>query len=133
MLQRLNRSGAVIATLGGRMDYLNLQMSPDGRRVALEAQEVPRSDLWIQDLERNSRIRLTFDPSDEVSPVWDDAASWIFYGSNRQDRYKVYKKRSDGSGQEQLVVEMEKETWPLDVSPDGRYLLFGAGENSVRS
>jgi Tol biopolymer transport system component len=133
LLQRFNRSGAVIATLGGRMDYLNLQLSPDGRRVALEAQEVPRGDLWIHDLERNSRIRLTFDPADEVNPVWDNTGSWIHYGSNRQDRYKVYRKRADGSGQEQLVIEMEKETWPMDVTADGRYLLFGVGENSVRS
>ncbi len=133
LLQRLNRSGAVIATLGGRMDYLNLQMGPGGHRLALEAQEVPRSDLWVQDLDRNSRIRLTFDPADEVSPVWDNAGSWIFYGSNRAGRYKVYKKRSDGSGQEDLVVEMEKDAWPMDVSSDGRYLLFAVGENSVRS
>ena len=133
LLQRFNRSGALLATLGGRMDYLNLQLSSDGRRVALEAQEVPRSDLWIHDLERNSRIRLTFDSSDEVNPVWDTAGNWIFYGSNRQDRYKVYRKRPDGSGQEQLVVDMEKETWPMDVTADGRYLLFAVGENSVRS
>ena len=132
-LKRFSRSGALLATLGSRSDYLNIQMSRDGKRVAIEAQDTPRSDLFVHDLARNTRIRLSFEPSDEVSPVWAHDMSTVLYGTDRDGTYKIYRKPADGSGQPRMLVGLDQDSWPMDVSADGRYLVFGVGKNSVRT
>ncbi|HEU5180290.1 MAG TPA: hypothetical protein VFW45_05835, partial [Candidatus Polarisedimenticolia bacterium] len=132
-LKQFSRSGALLATLGGRSDYLNIQMSRDGKRVVLEAQDTPRSDLWVHDLARNSRIRLSFDPSDEVSPIWSADETMVLYSTDLDGIYNIYEKRADGSGQPREIVGLKEDSWPMDVSADGRYLVLGVGKNAVRT
>ncbi|MCI0658304.1 MAG: hypothetical protein L0170_14730, partial [Acidobacteria bacterium] len=134
-LQLYQRSGLKTGTIGVRTDYLNLRLSPDGKRVLVESQETPRSQQWVQDLTRDSRIRLTFNTSDNISGIWMPDGDRVLYASNRgEGNYKIFEKAADGSGDEQLVMESKgTDCWPLDISRDGRFLIFGKGENSVRA
>jgi eukaryotic-like serine/threonine-protein kinase len=134
-LQIYQRSGLITGTLGVRTDYLNLRLSPDGKRLLAEAQETPRSQQWVQDMARNSRIRLTFNTSDNTFGIWMPDGTRVLYSSNRDEgRYKIFEKSADGSGSERLFMESpDGDVWPLDISRDGRLLLFGKGEQNVRT
>ena len=52
------------ASVGGPAPYLNLALSPDERRVAVAvgAGDLQNVDIWIIDIARNVRSRLTVDP-----------------------------------------------------------------------
>jgi Tol biopolymer transport system component len=134
-LQLYRRSGEMKGTLGMRTDYLNLRYSPDDRRILVEAQETPRSQMWVQDVARDSRIRLTFNTSDNVNGTWMPDSTRVLYASNRDEgRYRIFEKPADGGGIDRLLLDSkDDDIWPMDVSRDGRFLIYGKGTVSVRT
>jgi Tol biopolymer transport system component/predicted Ser/Thr protein kinase len=134
-LQIYQRSGVMRRTIGVRTDYLNLRLSPDGKRLLTEAQETPRSQQWIQDMERDSRIRVTFNSSDNAYGIWTPDGARVLYSSNKDEgRYRIFEKAADGSGGEQLFLDSkDTDAWPMDISKDGRFLVFGKGNPNVRT
>ncbi len=64
----MNRSGAVQSTVSDEADYSNLELSRDGKRMLVSVLDVPLRTraIYIVDLLRGVRQRLTFDPSDEL-------------------------------------------------------------------
>ena len=123
-------SGSV-ETAADEASQMNMSGSGDGRRIAVESQEGPRSDIWIYDVVDGSKNRLTFDPMDESFASWA-GTDRIFFGGNRPDgRYRIYEKPARG-GAETLVFEWDDDIYPSDVSADGRWLLFNKGDFASR-
>jgi Tol biopolymer transport system component/tRNA A-37 threonylcarbamoyl transferase component Bud32 len=124
-------SGSV-ETVADEVSQLNMDLSADGRRLLVESQDGPRSDLWIYDLVDRSRTRLTFDPMDESFATWVGKGDRVFFGANRPDgRYRIYEKSARG-GPETPVFEWDADVYPADVTADGRFLLFNKGPFSFR-
>ncbi|HYV17482.1 MAG TPA: protein kinase [Verrucomicrobiae bacterium] len=121
-----------VETVADDVSQLNMNGSGDGRRIAVENQEGPRSDIWIYDLVDGSKNRLTFDPMDESFMAWVGNSDRVVFGANRPDgRYRIYEKSARG-GAESLVFEWDNDIYPSDVSADGRYLLFNKGPFASR-
>ena len=81
-----DRAGRALGTLGEAAPYINLALSPDERRVAvaLGTGSPENRDIWIIDIARNVRSRLTFDPGTDGSPVWSpDGTRIAFEGRDR--------------------------------------------------
>ena len=59
-----DRTGRALGTVGGPAPYLNLALSPEERRVAVAVGTVnlQNVDIWIIDMARNGRSRLTGEP-----------------------------------------------------------------------
>ncbi len=57
-------------------------------------------------------------------PVWSPHGDTIVFCSNRMGVYNVYIKSANGSGDEQLLFESNREKYTTDWSRDGRYLTF---------
>ena len=73
----LNRAGGVERAIGEPQSRLSAPvLAPDGRRVVVSLGANARDDLWIYDVEKGSRTRLTFLESPAVIP-----AAWT--GGNR--------------------------------------------------
>src|SRR5262249_21524202 len=65
-----DRTGKRLAIIGTPAIHYDLRLSPDGRRLASSA-GAPKSEIWVDDLVRGVRMRLTFDPeTDNGDPVW---------------------------------------------------------------
>ena len=62
-------SGRRLGTLGEPADYGDIVLSPDGRRAAVSVLDaaVNTRDIWVFDISRGVRTRVTFDPSDDVA------------------------------------------------------------------
>jgi Tol biopolymer transport system component len=125
-----DRAGKTIRSSGANVDYYSIAISPDEKRIAEEAQEGPNGDIWVRDIERGTRTRLTFDPANDINPSWSADGTRVYFGSNRgEGHYRVYQKQASGGGEEQLVYAADaRDVWPQEVSRDGRYLLLNVGD-----
>ncbi len=106
---------------------IHQSLSPSGKYIAL-AQGETTPDIWIIELERDMLTRLTYDNVD-TSPVWSHDDKWVYFSSNRHNgSNNVYRKRADGSGDIERVTQSDQLQWPVDVSPDGRFLVINSVE-----
>jgi Tol biopolymer transport system component len=131
-----DRSGRVVRSLALPAGFFaSAVLSPDGRRLAVtggdaQAREIP---LVLLDVERGTSGRLTFEGQFDSSPAWTPDGRIIYYGSDRTGGRNIYRKRSDGSGPEELVADVPNLfNDPNEVSPDGRTLVYRSlsGETS---
>ncbi len=80
-----DRTGQMVGTLGDAAAYAGLALSPDERRVAVTlGTGTPENvDIWVIDIARNIRSRLTVDSGRDVSPVWSPDGTRIAFQSSR--------------------------------------------------
>ncbi len=122
----IDRQGGRSAPLVAAGTHTQLALSLDGKRLALVAAEGQKSDLWIVDLERGSRSRLTFD-GDVADPTWSADSRRVAYdrtGAAVGGGADIFWKPADGSGEAESLVSGPELTFPGSFSPDGRYLAF---------
>lgn len=114
-------------------EHFNVRFSPDGQRLAAEDQDSPTSDIWIYELARGTRSRLTFSTANDTRPVWSPDGKRVFFSSNRIDgKYQVFEAASEGGAEQRLLFSTTEESWPTDVSPDGRFLMYFEGDLESR-
>jgi len=122
-----DRKGKQIGMVADKLTNLQTAViSPQGDRVALQI-DAGVNDIWVLDLARGIRTRLTFGPVSNTFPVWSPDGKWIAYNSDRNGHANLYRKPSDGSGAEELLLTDEQVTVPTDWSRDGKYLIYTRG------
>ncbi len=127
----LDRTGKKIETIADKFaNLMGAHISPQGDRVALQI-DVGVNDIWVLDFARGVRTRLTFGPVQNTTPVWSPDGKWIAYASLRNGHSNLYRKRSDGSGAEEVLLENDQADTVEDWSPDGKYLLYSHGTNGM--
>jgi len=105
-------------------------LSPDGQRIAVYRFLNDNMDIWAYETRRRSWERITFDPGDDIFPLWArDGASVIFggvrKGQGRLGMVDLYQTAVDGSQRgETLLLSTPDGKFPMDLSPDGRVLLY---------
>ncbi len=104
-------------------DYREPDISPDGKRVAVNIVEGAARDIWVYDLERGTLTRLTFG-KDEWFTLWTPDGENIVFTSGRAGQYNLYMKRADGSGDAEQLTVHEHQQKASSWSPDGRVLLL---------
>jgi Tol biopolymer transport system component len=118
-----DRAGANISQLVDDAGYSNLELSPDGSQllVGILDPAVRTRDIWVVDLKRGVRSRLTSDPRlDERSAVWGrDNASFVYRGENR-DLFR----RPIGAGAAQPFIVDGRSKDPRMFSTDGKYFIY---------
>ena len=120
-----DRSGNVTGTLGDIGDYSNPALSPDGQRLAVCIRDSNgKRNIWVFDLARGSRDRVTFEPADDSNPTWSPDGSEIAYSSDRRGHRDMYAKRSSGAGPERVVLESSDDKTVLDWAADGKSLFY---------
>jgi Tol biopolymer transport system component len=81
-------------------------------------------DIWIYEVSRGLRSRVTFDPAADRWPIWSPDSTRVAFSSNRRGQFNLYVKSYAGSGIEELLLETDRDKVPTDWSSDGRYVLF---------
>ncbi|NIL99646.1 MAG: protein kinase [Acidobacteria bacterium] len=111
---------------------LNVSISPDGKKIALNMSGMSTYDVWVYDLDRENRTRLTFE-GDNQAPIWGPEGRFVYYSSERDGRTRAFRKQADGSGDEELMWEVDGVSVGVqDVAPDGKTLLLTYyGENKA--
>jgi serine/threonine protein kinase len=120
----MDRNGKQIGTVAEKLTNLQVaRISPQGDRIALQI-DAGMNDIWVLDLARGVRTRLTFGPVANTFPVWSPDGKWIAYVSRRGDLFGLYRKRSDGSGAEDVLVTADAQIAPNSWSSDGKSLIY---------
>ncbi|MGA8762071.1 MAG: hypothetical protein WB562_04195, partial [Candidatus Sulfotelmatobacter sp.] len=123
----LDRSGKQVGTVADKLTNLQTaRISPQGDRIAFQM-DTGENDIWVLDLARGVRTRLTFGPVANSNPVWSPDGKWIAYASDRNGHANLFRKHSDGSGAEELLLTDDQVVVASDWSRDGKYLLYSRG------
>jgi serine/threonine protein kinase len=131
-----DRAGKNLGVTGGVADYYDLRLSQDGQKLVANASDPPgspNSEIWVDELARSVRMRLTIDPdTDHGVPVWSPDSSMIVFGAIQgRARKGIYHKPSNGAGAQELLLLYEKQDaqiWPTSWSSDGRFILYTRGD-----
>jgi Tol biopolymer transport system component len=107
----IGRNGAVQGTLAQAAPYLGVELSPDGRHVAVHQHEGDGGDIWVIEVSTGRPIRFTTDArQDNWSPVWSRDGTRIAFTSRRTGNLGVYIKPWNMAGDEMLQFEPDRKT-----------------------
>lgn len=112
--------------------YLDLSLSPDGKRIAATRIENRNMDIWIYEISRAVWTRFTFDPAAERWPSWSPNGSTIVFASNRNKSLDLFQRSSSGAGSEELLLESDLQERSSDWSRDGRFIAYDAFDPKSR-
>ena len=121
-----DRSGQRISSVGPIADHGNIEISPDGTRVAVAVTDGARAtrDIWMYHLTSGERTQFTSDPSDENWSIWSPDGARVLLNSFTRDRLTLLEAPSSGTSQRTQLLEGTEGKWPVSWSPDGRYVLY---------
>lgn len=80
-------------------------------------------DIWIIDLNRGTRTRLTFDAADDLNPVWSHDGALILFTSNRNGHRDLYQKLASGTGDDQLLLNTPLQKSVEDIASGGMIIF----------
>ncbi len=121
-----DRGGKQIGETGTPGYFTAASLSPDGRKLAAEIGAPGGSgfNIWVFDLARGVRTRLTFSPGIDAGPSWSPDGKTIVFASDQNGQFHLYQKAADGTGDTlPLVVDDALKNNP-SFSSDGRYVIF---------
>ncbi|HJZ13336.1 MAG TPA: hypothetical protein VJ521_14365, partial [Acidobacteriota bacterium] len=126
----VDRNGKQMATVGDKGVFGEIRISPDGKKALMTVldPDAGTPDIWIMDLARGVRTRLTFDPSAEFEPIWSPDSTQVVFSATRGKFDNLYLKSSSGMGAEQLLVDTPLDKAVTDWSRDGRFILYEQAE-----
>jgi Tol biopolymer transport system component len=105
--------------------YTALRLAANGKRVVLGRRDPGASgDIWVYDLERGIKSRLTFDRHVDTSPAWSPDGLRVAFTSDRTGLHQLYMKSADAAQPEVQLTQTPTSKDLLDWSSDGRFLLY---------
>ena len=109
--------------------YGNNNLSPSGKWVAADMtdQGSLNTDIYIYNVDGGETKRLTFDPAIDSMPIWSPDEKQLVFADNREPRFDLYLKNSDGSQEEKQIPQDGADRFPNDWSHDGKYILYERG------
>jgi eukaryotic-like serine/threonine-protein kinase len=119
----LDRAGRELGVLESGKEFGNLRFSPSGHRIAVEIADPSSSGPDLYMFDRDSGIPTRFTSGGYSSgPVWSPDGETIHFRSGSPP--DLFKKRADGRGGDQRLQALGGLETPLDVSSDGRLLVY---------
>ncbi|HMQ51074.1 MAG TPA: cellulase family glycosylhydrolase [Anaerolineae bacterium] len=97
--------------------------SPSGQSVAFISERDGDPELFVQNLESDTAIQLTFNNEHDHRPVWSPDGKLIAFASVRDGIEKIYLIRPDGTD-EQLAIPFALQGTSPAWSPDSQQLAF---------
>ena len=116
-LVQVDRKGDGQAAIGQpQPDIVFVSVSPEGGRVAVQSHESENWDIWVHDVARATKTRMTFEPDREYQPNWSPDGQRIVYVRNST----IMIRAADGTGQPETLTQGENPAF----SPDGKQLVY---------
>ena len=101
-----------------------LAVSPDQETVAVRINSGSQADIWLQDLSRDVISRFTFRPGLNRNPIWSPEGNRLVFSFQPGSLTDIYQKPASGNAQEELLLHAGVNGYPLDWSPDGKWIVY---------
>jgi Tol biopolymer transport system component len=132
----VDRTGRQLATAGETGAFGDLDLSPDGKLIAVTKQDAgsPGADIWVIDWQRAGvASRLTLDPADDINPVWAPDGKHLAFTSYRKGNADIYViENGSGVGKEIPLLESAVDEIVEDWSKDGKFIAYLTGQDNFR-
>ena len=127
MLTWYDRTGKKLGTVGEQGDFYDLDLSPDGKKIATTELNTAVATIWVHDLETNLKARLTFSGGAHLTPIWSPDGKQVAFTSNQQAAISV--KTLGSSSPDHTLLSSPTPIYQAisDWSQDGRYLMYEQG------
>ena len=121
----VDRNGAVTDAVDEKQSFRRPDLSDDGDRIAVQVSQGMDADIWVYELVRGTRTRLTTEAGSDRDPVWaPDGASIVFASSRNNVAGELFSMQADGSGEPELILTSDSAKDPYSFSPDGAKVAF---------
>lgn len=127
-----DRSGERLGSIGEAQERIGLPvLSPDGKEVVVVGTTDRVSDIWIHEVDRPVKRRITFDETSNNRPTWLPSGKQVtfsggaFSGGETEQR-NIWIAAADGSGDPTLLYDSPSSDFGFEWSQDGKYLV-GSG------
>jgi Tol biopolymer transport system component len=138
-LVAVGRDGAIRPLSEDHRSYGGLRVSPDGRRIAVEVREQAAdsaaTQIWIVDADSGLGTQLTFEGTQNRSPVWSVDGRVIYFASNRDPEAQnaIYRQAADFSGEAEFVYRGAERVLPEDMLSERALLIVGGTPSAIQS
>ena len=125
----LDRAGKRLATIGPPDVMQAAALSPEGAMVVVDRLDPDRGtyNLWLDNTLDHTSSRFTFDPGNDMFPVWSRDGKTVVFSSDRGGKFGLYEKVATGAEPEHLLFQMDGVTLPTDASGNGLLLFTNVG------
>jgi dipeptidyl aminopeptidase/acylaminoacyl peptidase len=109
----------------------DLQLSPDGTRLAFVVSEAPKTEqraqhIWVYDKKTDAVRQFTYSNKSETTPRWSPDGSQLAFLSNRSgDEQQIYLMNSSG-GEAAVRTKGKSSIKSFEWSKDGKYIAYVA-------
>jgi len=101
----VNRKGEILSRIGQpQLEMTWPRVSPNGSSVLVSSVEGDGRDIWLHDVNRGTRTRMTFSSEMEGSPNWANGGHDIVF-SRATISTKTYVRPADGTGEPRLLAD----------------------------
>jgi serine/threonine protein kinase len=136
----LDSSGKAVEAATESQFFECLALSPDETQVAISIltsrgtfSANASEDVWLHNFGGGVTTRFTFGPGRRHCGVWSPDGSYIVFVQSQRLGEGFFRKQLNSSGisEEVLLNNPGENAWPMDISPDGKLLVYSAtGSNS---
>ena len=121
-----DRVGKLLETVGAPGSVLMPAISPNEKTIAFSrGPGTSNRDIWLRDLDRQNEQRLTTNASFNGIPSWSPKGDRIVFSSNRGGQTTdLYLRASNGSGQDEMLVDTPNGKVVNQWSRDGRFIVY---------
>ena len=122
----IDRRGEVEGTIGATQGQIwEPTRSPDGRLVAVQGHDQNSIDIYVHDVLRGTKTRVTQDPALDDEPTWSPTGDQIAFTSLRNNgQHDIFLQTLDGSGEAEILVTGPGQEHAPNWSRDGKFLAY---------
>jgi len=102
-------------------------LSPDGKELAIAMTTSEGTNIWVKQLDRGPRVKLTLDGSLNEYPTWTPDGHAVTFFSNALGPLDLWTKRADGSALAVLQLHQKGSIQESFWSADKKWLIFRTG------
>ncbi|HUF35721.1 MAG TPA: protein kinase [Gemmatimonadales bacterium] len=124
LLVEVDRKGGERVVIGEPERYAHPIYSPDGRRIAVDITPARgASDVWVVDLQRGGRTRITSEPASDFGALWTPDGRDLVYMSERP-LFELYRRAADGSRPPARLIGGDHDRLLGSIAADGRLAAY---------
>ena len=120
-----DRAGKQLGKLGPLADHGNLEISPDGSRVAVAVADrtLRTRNIWMYDTGSEKREQFTSDASDENWLIFSPDGRRVVLNAFSSEQSGLFASPATAPVPRKLLLDSPAGAWPVSWSPDGSSIL----------